>query len=317
MRRPLVLLAVAAALWCSSLFAQQSEFHLREDSTRAIPDSFSLTAVTVSPAGTPVLLFDGDGAVTVLGTAAAPVRSPALAHPMAAVLLAGDTLVEAIDTARGRPRVVRVSAGGAARAQAALPLPVHPGGAAYGGGAWWVGGTDETGTYRLFRVALEGSRGGARVEPAAQSRQVGGSDAHLSWCGGSLLAASRRPPFRVVRLVGADGPLLYDLPIPETLDADTVLASVGGYWTSAPAVCLDGAVLQTLADLRSDRRVLVLYDAAGKVARRRVIDVPLAVVASVPGAQSLIAVRRAGAPELVWYGWRRSEPTSQPTRRAP
>jgi len=80
-------------------------------------------------------------------------------------------------------------------------------------------------------------------------------------------------------------------------------------WRSAPTVCLGGnGYLRTLTDLRSDRRVLVIYGSDGRVLRTRSIDAPLAVVAGVPGSSGAIALRRIGPPELVWYEWRWSGP---------
>lgn len=70
---------------------------------------------------------------------------------------------------------------------------------------------------------------------------------------------------------------------------------------------LDGGFLQNLVDLRSDARVLILYDAQGKVRRHTTMDVPMGFVASVPGEHLLLAIRRVGGVELVGYNWRWSE----------
>ena len=66
---------------------------------------------------------------------------------------------------------------------------------------------------------------------------------------------------------------------------------------------LDFGFVQILADLRSDRRHLLVYDAAGAFKRRRAIDVPFGILDTVPDRQELLAVRRTDRLEILTYQW--------------
>lgn len=77
----------------------------------------------------------------------------------------------------------------------------------------------------------------------------------------------------------------------------------GGAWVAAACVPLSHYILQGLVDLRSDRRTLVLYDAATFAPVTAIhSDIPLTLLSRVrTGAPHLLALRSAGAPELVVY----------------
>jgi hypothetical protein len=83
------------------------------------------------------------------------------------------------------------------------------------------------------------------------------------------------------------------------LQADSLKA-----WRSVSTVALDCTLLLTLSDVASDRRLLVRYGADDQVERITRVDAPLGLVARIPGEQRVLAARRAGELELVWYDWR-------------
>lgn len=76
-------------------------------------------------------------------------------------------------------------------------------------------------------------------------------------------------------------------------------------WRAVSIVPLDCGLVLTLSDVRSDSRLLVLYDYGGRVGRVRTLNTPLAFVTSSRSGRSVLAVRRAGALEIVLYdvGW--------------
>ena len=76
-----------------------------------------------------------------------------------------------------------------------------------------------------------------------------------------------------------------------------------GAWLGAGVFALDAGFLQVLADLESDRRHLILYDAAGARVRRYEMDVPFGILATAPSSRRLLAVRRTDRVELVTYRW--------------
>ena len=75
-------------------------------------------------------------------------------------------------------------------------------------------------------------------------------------------------------------------------------------WRALPAVAIDCGLLLTLSDLTTDRRLLVRVNAEGQVVRVTPLDAPLGLMASLPGEATVLAARRVGALELVWYDWR-------------
>ena len=83
---------------------------------------------------------------------------------------------------------------------------------------------------------------------------------------------------------------------------DTTL--LRGAFVSLPTLPLACGTLQTLADRQSHRRVLVLRDKAGRVARVRDMDVPMGFTASVNDDSMLVGMRSLGSREVVSYSWR-------------
>lgn len=127
---------------------------------------------------------------------------------------------------------------------------------------------------------------------------------HLSPAGPALLLAHLTAPFEVLRIdpvAGQADTLAWpgQDPVVRAALPDTLSG-----WRAMPAVALDCGWLLTLTDLASDRRLLLRYDAAGALARVTPLDAPFGLVAGRPAATTLLAARRAGAMELVWYRWR-------------
>jgi hypothetical protein len=83
-------------------------------------------------------------------------------------------------------------------------------------------------------------------------------------------------------------------------DAADEVASI---WRSQSLLPLDRGYLQTLADLTSDRRTLILYDQSGRATRTRHIDVAIGFSASLPERGWLLAARRTNAVEVIKYRW--------------
>ncbi len=71
-----------------------------------------------------------------------------------------------------------------------------------------------------------------------------------------------------------------------------------------PALLLDSGFVQTIADLRSDRRSLLLFGSDGRFIRSTQLDIPMAFVSADPMAHRLIALRDIDERELVEYRWR-------------
>jgi hypothetical protein len=74
-------------------------------------------------------------------------------------------------------------------------------------------------------------------------------------------------------------------------------------WRALALLSLDRGWIQTLADLRSDRRVIVVFDNSGVEVRRLEMDAPFGFVASSHDSQEVVALRALGKAELIFYRW--------------
>lgn len=136
---------------------------------------------------------------------------------------------------------------------------------------------------------------------------------HLSEAGDQLLLVRYTAPFDVLRLDPATGRVDTLAPLGAELARQAIPADSLGHWRALPAVPLDCGVLLTLSDLTGDRRLLVRYGAGGTLDRVTPLDAPLGLVARIPGEQAVLAARRTGELELVWYDWHWArEPIASP-----
>ncbi len=213
----------------------------------------------------------------------------------AGLALSGDTL-RFLDLASGRE--FRVMQGRVERTGGGVPL--DPGvlleQAVWTGGEWVVA-VREVATGALL---VRGAGPRYRAEPSPDRKTP--RRLQLSPAGPAVLLTELMAPFRVVRVhpSGRADTLAPALSHPA---APSIAADSLPFWRALPAVALDCAVLLTLSDLRSDRRLMARYDAAGRVVRVTPLEAPLGMVTAL-GDASLLAARRAGELELVWYTWR-------------
>ncbi len=118
-----------------------------------------------------------------------------------------------------------------------------------------------------------------------------------------MLLSQGSAPFTVSRL-DSEARRFVPLPSPVASPAFPVPPDSLNAWRSVSTVALDCTLLLTLSDVASDRRLLVRYGADDQVERITRVDAPLGLVARIPGEQRLLAARRVGELELVWYDWR-------------
>ena len=121
-------------------------------------------------------------------------------------------------------------------------------------------------------------------------------------------------PFRVASVSPSDpkpGPLHFanpELPVP----ADSASPQDHSSWVSLRTLPLDRGYIRTLADTRSDTRLLVLHDSDGRITRATVLDAPLGVIATAPSRRELLMARNINRMELVRYRWRWGRPMEEP-----
>lgn len=127
---------------------------------------------------------------------------------------------------------------------------------------------------------------------------------HLDRSRRGLLLTRLTAPFEVLRLDPVSGAL--DTLVRPLAEAPlrAALPDSLGRWRALPIIEIDCGWLLTLSDLGTDQRVLVRLDAGGRLAKVTPLEVPFGVMAGEAEAATLLAARRAGGLELVWYRWR-------------
>jgi hypothetical protein len=168
-------------------------------------------------------------------------------------------------------------------------------------GGWVVGLRDRASrTFVVRRVAPGGRSDLFRSAPSDSVRTI--QRYHLTESNGGLLLTRTMAPFAVMRLD------------PQTGTVDTLEAILGNpafdvpadrlaAWRALPAVSFDCTLLLTLTDLTADRRLLVRYGATDQVEQVTELDAPLGLIGRLPEENVVLAARRAGELELVWYDW--------------
>ena len=129
---------------------------------------------------------------------------------------------------------------------------------------------------------------------------------------GRLWVTATRYPFSAETLWAGAGTQQALRPREHLLDS--LRASAGqpdfATWVSLPLVALDRGYLQSIADLASDRRLIVAYTASGHVLSEVVIDAPLGLLLGATEGPRVYGVRRTNGLEIVEYHYRWGDATS-------
>lgn len=122
-----------------------------------------------------------------------------------------------------------------------------------------------------------------------------------------ILITLRWKPFRTY-LVDSLGGLRLTLQPPDGLAACTPGAKCSQPILASLSVLeLDQGYVQSLADLKSDKRYLVLYDLRGAPIRVSQVDAAFGLVSAVPGTRGALAFTELGGDRLLVYKWRWSQ----------
>ncbi len=171
--------------------------------------------------------------------------------------------------------------------------------AALGDGGWWLlaEGTGEDAA--LHFLPGDGVSSPKHVMPLAASPDR----AFLATAGTDALVALRDSPFLVWR-IGVDGDVVAGMQPDRPPSNGTAERDPPPRWMGLSALSVAPGVVQVIADVTSDDRLLVTYDDRGDVVSSRVLQAPFGLVAVASHARILAALRTFEASEIVLYSWR-------------
>lgn len=294
-RPPVPLLTFAAVLsLVTSCRDAPDRLRLTEAGAVTLPDSLQVTGVDGDERGRTLLwtregnllLYDGDRPIHL--------RPDSLRYAAGAALL-GDTThgIEVVDGLRGT--LMRFDA----RGRQINERPVD----ALRGAALAVRARDG-----WFAIARDS---GARVSLRYLPHNSGVGRTLKSLDGRSSQAVRLSPLDTRLLVTSVEAPHASLLVDPETGAVEQFLVPAGvaaladsaAHWWSMPVVAVSPGYLQVLADLTSDRRLFVLYDAQGRVVRTTELNAPIAIVGGRRNGRHLLGMRRTGRPEVVDYAW--------------
>jgi hypothetical protein len=206
-----------------------------------------------------------------------------------------------LDQASGREFLLAYDGSIAYLGKAHLGLAEQIDQALWGGDGWILGLRDLAD--RRFVLRRFSSRDQSELLRSARSDSVKTIERyHLTDSRRGLLLTRTMPPFTLIRIDLDRGrtDTLETIPLEQ---AAGILPDSLPHWRALPTVALDCTLLLTLSDLTADRRILVRYGATGRIERVTELEAPLGLIARLPGEESVLAARRAGELELVWYDW--------------
>ena len=171
--------------------------------------------------------------------------------------------------------------------------------AALGDDGWWLlaEGTGEGAA--LHFLPGDGVSSPTHVMPLAASPDR----AFLSTAGADALVALRDLPHPVWR-IAADGRIVAGMQPDRRPPNGAAERDPPPYWVGLSALSVAPGVIQVIADVTSDDRLLVTYDDEGDVVSSRVVQAPFGLIAVASDAPVLAALRTFEASEIVLYSWR-------------
>jgi hypothetical protein len=292
----LVLLLAPAAAWC-----QMPPLHLDQVFAKDLPRSMRVEGAALSAKGSILAWGTGHPPLLLRDTARDWETIPSDSRGIVAMAFGPDgSSVEAVDSVCACILIFDTAGVVRTRLHTRVRFMIESG--TRGPSGWYLGGRDRTGNYGLAAVHSDGS-----VFPLQEFAAHRDSDDEppvyrLSTDGGDLLAATAVAPFEVTRVAGSQAlPVPFVSPVPGAV-ADSVASE--GLWAGMDVIPLDSGYVRTFADLRSDMRLLVLYDRQGELRRVSPVAVPLGMLGASVESHLLLAARTTDKREIVLYRWR-------------
>ena len=291
-----------------------SRLVLTEAFTLSVPDSFAMEGLVASAHSATLLAWSGSASYVLVYSRIdddppKAIGNQTLIRPIGAAFTNnGEEAIEVIDA--GRRMVSTFSLSGEHLSDIHLRVPVQEVlGAARGQEGWFLAGNNIHGVCRLYLQSPDGDAVevslGSDLWVPSRTGCTHGTLLITALSRGSVLVSRRDEPFHSQQADPGGSPngLVFRPP----REALAQSGDPGRLWRALPIVELDRGYLQTVADLRSDRRVIVRFDEVGTVVRIRTFDLPIGFVTSVPAERLIIGARRIGGVEIVGYVWRWNE----------
>lgn len=303
-RAAFVIASIALSLGCEP----EPSLVLEQVSSIAFPDSFSATGVRSNRKGGfiawaresgTIAIFDGpksrsfvvDGALGVVG----------LGFDDQGV---AEAMIESSGTHQGAYDVLLVSIPATALSTAvSVRVDARLLQAERSGSLWYMTTITPDSAIAVLRRDSAGGVQPIRIVRDVAHAGEGVRKLHLSADSSELLLTFADAPFTVERIDSLGRRLVQSAPLLDERVRIAIDSMPGAIWVSLPAVPLDRGYIQTIADLRSAQRILVLSGRDGNVVSARAFSVPLGFVESEISARRLCAVRTLDARELVCYRW--------------
>lgn len=171
--------------------------------------------------------------------------------------------------------------------------------AVLGDDGWWLlaEGTGEGAA--LHFLSGDGVSSPMHVMPLAASPDR----TFLSTAAGDVLVALRYSPYPVWR-IAVDGRIVAGMQSDRLPPGGAAERDPPPYWMGLSALSVPPGVIQVIADVTSDDRLLVTYDDMGNVVSSRIVQAPFGLIAAASHAQVLAALRTFEVSEIVLYSWR-------------
>ncbi|HET7274778.1 MAG TPA: hypothetical protein VFI91_06335 [Longimicrobiaceae bacterium] len=293
-------------LGSASVIAGQSmpRLALEQIATYELPDSFEVITLQASERGSLVLRSPSLSYLLVLSSDGFyEVGAGALEKPVGAAFVAEQT-IEIIDG--GHNTIYRVNSGVITSSER-FDSAIEASAAVRSDHGWFIGGRDSSGIYSL---SFLGSDMTSR-EIYEIDLGIGGGDIRLGSAGKYALLTRTDPPFSTI-MVDSAGTVQISFAadeswLPRKGAVDDSVVWSDPLWKALSVVQFSNHFIQTIADARSDRRVLLLFDQRGRQLRRTEIEAPFGFAGKIPDKSILVAVRKLGSQEIVMYRWRWSE----------
>ena len=273
---------------------------LTERARLRLPSSYSVTGGAAGPSAT-VLLLDNrsDHLLLVRRNAFRAIPLPAGASVTGAAFVDGDSIVELVDARHRSVLRFNLSRERVLGEQFFDTDLAAVESAAFVAGTWFLGGRTVRSEFRLVEVAADGTTHVVGVPlwngPTALPT------AYVAGHNSDLIVTGLSSPFKAILLDPA-GDLKRTITPADCLTSQDRLTVRD--WISLPVLPVEPGYLQVLSDLKSDERMLVVYDESGNPIRTTRINVPLGLFAVSQTQHLLYGLIAVGSEELIVYDWR-------------